>query len=44
VDNVTHILAAIDQRDVRATDELLPVVYNELRLAAEAKPRDAINP
>ncbi|MHC4293234.1 MAG: ECF-type sigma factor, partial [Planctomycetota bacterium] len=28
---VTRILAAIDSGDVRAADELLPLVYHELR-------------
>ena len=35
--NVTHILAAIDQGDFRAADQLLPLVYNELRRLAARK-------
>ena len=35
--NVTHILTAIEQGDAKATDELLPVVYNELRRLAAHK-------
>ena len=35
--NVTRILTAIEQGDARATDELLPVVYEELRLLAAQK-------
>src|SRR5688572_1867731 len=35
--NVTHILTAIEQGDARATDELLPIVYNELRRLAAHK-------
>lgn len=31
---VTRILAAIEQGDAKSTDELLPVVYNELRRLA----------
>jgi RNA polymerase sigma factor (TIGR02999 family) len=34
---VTHILTAIEQGDVKATDELLPLVYNELRRMAAHK-------
>ena len=34
---VTHILNAIEQGDVRAADELLPVVYKELRVLAAQK-------
>ena len=30
--DVTRILNAIEQGDARAADELLPVVYEELRL------------
>ncbi len=33
--DVTRILAAIEDGDVRAVDELLPIVYNELRALAE---------
>ena len=32
--NVTYILSAIERGDERATDELLPLVYEELRLLA----------
>ena len=35
--NVTRILVAIEQGDARAVDELLPVVYEELRLLAAQK-------
>jgi RNA polymerase sigma factor (TIGR02999 family) len=35
--DVTRILQAIEQGNVRATDELLPVVYDELRLLAAQK-------
>jgi RNA polymerase sigma factor (TIGR02999 family) len=35
--NVTRILNAIERGDVKATDELLPVVYEELRLLAAQK-------
>jgi RNA polymerase sigma factor (TIGR02999 family) len=34
---VTRILAQIEQGDVRATDDLLPLVYEELRHLAAAK-------
>ncbi len=34
---VTHILTAIEQGDARATDELLPLVYQELRRLAAHK-------
>src|SRR5436189_1050403 len=34
---VTRILTAIEQGDVKATDELLPLVYNELRRLAAHK-------
>lgn len=34
---VTRILTAIEQGDARSTDELLPVVYNELRRLAAHK-------
>jgi len=37
VSNVTRILNAIEQGDVRAVDELLPAVYQELRLLAAQK-------
>jgi RNA polymerase sigma factor (TIGR02999 family) len=35
--NVTQILTAIEQGDPKATNELLPVVYNELRRLAAHK-------
>jgi len=35
--DVTRILNAIEQGDAKATDELLPVVYEELRLLAAQK-------
>ena len=35
--DVTHILNAIERGDARATDELLPLVYEELRLLAAQK-------
>jgi RNA polymerase sigma factor (TIGR02999 family) len=35
--DVTRILNAIEQGDARATDELLPLVYDELRLLAAQK-------
>ena len=34
---VTRILTAIEQGDAKSTDELLPVVYNELRRLAAYK-------
>ncbi|HEY1378342.1 MAG TPA: ECF-type sigma factor, partial [Gemmataceae bacterium] len=35
--DVTHILAAIDRGDTAAADELLPLVYEELRRLAAQK-------
>lgn len=35
--NVTHILNASERGDARATDELLPLVYEELQLLAAQK-------
>jgi RNA polymerase sigma factor (TIGR02999 family) len=35
--DVTHILSAIEQGDPHAAEELLPLVYGELRKAAAAK-------
>ncbi len=35
--DVTHILTAIEQGDAKATDELLPIVYHELRRLAACK-------
>jgi RNA polymerase sigma factor (TIGR02999 family) len=37
VSEVTRILTAIEQGDAKSTDELLPVVYNELRRLAAYK-------
>src|SRR5215831_3113457 len=34
---VTHILSAIDQGDPHAADQLLPLVYDELRRLAAAR-------
>ena len=34
MDNVTHILSAIEQGDPQAADQLLPLVYDELRQLA----------
>lgn len=42
--DVTQILAAIDDGDPRAAQDLLPIVYNELRrLASQRMARDAPN-
>jgi hypothetical protein len=35
--NITRILNAIEQGNTQATDELLPLVYEELRLLAAQK-------
>ena len=35
--NVTHILSAIEHGDPQATEQLLPLVYDELRRLAAAK-------
>ena len=35
--DVTQMLAAIDRGDPRAAEQLLPLVYNELRKLAAAK-------
>src|SRR6516225_544653 len=35
--DVTHILSAIDQGDARAAEQLLPLVYDELRKLAAHK-------
>jgi len=35
--NVTQLLEAIDRGDARATDELFPIVYEELRRIAQGK-------
>jgi len=35
--DVTRILNAIEQGDARASDKLLPLVYEELRLLAAQK-------
>jgi RNA polymerase sigma factor (TIGR02999 family) len=37
MDNVTHILSAIEQGDPQAADHLLPLVYDELRRLAAQK-------
>jgi RNA polymerase sigma factor (TIGR02999 family) len=37
MDNVTQILSAIEQGDPQAADQLLPLVYEELRRLAAAK-------
>jgi RNA polymerase sigma factor (TIGR02999 family) len=37
MDKVTHILSAIEQGDPQAADQLLPLVYDELRRLAAAK-------
>ena len=37
MNDVTRILTAIEQGDVKSTDELLPLVYNELRHMAARK-------
>ena len=37
MDNVTHILSAIEQGDPQAADQLLPLVYHELRRLAAQK-------
>jgi RNA polymerase sigma factor (TIGR02999 family) len=37
MDNVTRILSAIEQGDPQAADQLLPLVYDELRRLATAK-------
>jgi RNA polymerase sigma factor (TIGR02999 family) len=37
MDNVTHILSAIEQGDPQAADQLLPLVYDELRKLAAQK-------
>jgi RNA polymerase sigma factor (TIGR02999 family) len=37
MDNVTHILSAIEQGDPQAAEQLLPLVYDELRRLAARK-------
>jgi RNA polymerase sigma factor (TIGR02999 family) len=37
MDNVSHILSAIEQGDPQAADQLLPLVYDELRKMAAQK-------
>lgn len=37
MNDVTHILNAIEQGDARATEELLPLIYEELRFMAARK-------
>ena len=39
MDHVTRLLKAIEDGDARATDQLLPLVYDELRRLAEQKLR-----
>jgi hypothetical protein len=36
--DVTHILSAIEQGDPHAAQQLLPLVYDELRKLAAEKP------
>ena len=38
MNDVTRLLVAIEEGDERATDQLLPLVYQELRVLAAAKP------
>jgi RNA polymerase sigma factor (TIGR02999 family) len=42
MNEVTRILHAIERGDVKATDELLPIVYEELRLLAAQKQATAL--
>ena len=37
MDDVTRILSAIERGDPRASEQLLPLVYDELRLLAARK-------
>ena len=37
MNELTHILTAIEQGNIKATEELLPVVYKELRRLAAHK-------
>jgi hypothetical protein len=37
MDNVTHILSAIEQGDPHPAEKLLPLVYDELRKLAARK-------
>jgi ECF sigma factor len=37
MDNVTHILSAIEQGNPQAAEQMLPLVYDELRRLATAK-------
>ena len=37
MDHVTHILSAIEQGDAQAAEQLLPLVYDELRKLAAAR-------
>jgi len=37
MNDVTRILSAIEQRDPRAVEQLLPLVYDELRRLASQK-------
>ncbi len=36
MDEVTHILSAVEQGDPHAAEQLLPLVYEELRLAGKS--------
>ncbi len=38
MNDVTRLLLAIEQGDTQAADELLPIVYEELRALAAQKP------
>jgi hypothetical protein len=40
VSEVTHILEAIDRGEPKATEELLPLVYDELRTLAAQRMAD----
>jgi hypothetical protein len=37
MNDVTHILSAVEHGDARAAEQLLPLVYGELRRLAAAK-------
>src|SRR3972149_6149251 len=37
MNDITRILSAIDQGDLRAAEQLLPIVYDELRKLAAAR-------
>lgn len=40
MDDVTHLLVQIDRGDLQASEQLLPLVYDQLRSLAAAKLRD----